>query len=415
MAPAFSLSAVQPYVNIQPNPQFAVDLMNALQYQPVRDLFGGLVEQYSSKAVEDMQCKISTMDSEITSLRNEIEELKQYSRRNALRVFNPDWRETDGEDTDNLILDMANDMMNLSLNQRDISRSHRVGKPNAQGTPRPILVKFATYRAREAVMQARSTVRASNIQINEDLTKHISALAFEAREAKRSGRILATHVYDGKVFVKGGSQYRSTTIYNTDDLESYIQNNPTYAQRTNPNTSHQRRGTSASAPQNKRSEHHAPGGRMADIRAAQRESQAGALRTAAERLKTPDASSNTASVPINNLSNQGATPHLPSQSGANLPANQLPDPASQSSANQSGSAGAMLSSDPDKTVPMGVMGTPSSSEMTSVKHDIPPAITTKTLGDEGAQDNSMELDSTSYCVPPTDAEVDTTGTNQDND
>ena len=56
------------YVNIQPNPQFAVDLINALQYQPVRDLFGGLVEQYSSKAVKDMQCKISTMDSEITSL-----------------------------------------------------------------------------------------------------------------------------------------------------------------------------------------------------------------------------------------------------------------------------------------------------------------------------------------------------------
>ena len=229
------------------------------------------------------------------------------------------------------------------------------------------------------------------------------------------GRILATHVYDGKVFVKGGSQYRSTTIYNTDDLESYIQNNPTYAQRTNPNTSHQRRGTSASAPQNKRSEHHAPGGRMADIRAAQRESQAGALRTAAERLKTQDASSNTASVPTNNLSNQGATPHLPSQPRANLPANQLPDPASQSSANQSGSAGAMMSSDPDKTVPMGLMGTPFSSEMTSVTHDIPPAITTKTPGDEGAQDSSMELDSTSHCVPPTDAEVDTTGTNQDND
>ena len=67
---------------------------------------------------------------------------------------------------------MARTHLKVDLQPEDISRSHLVGAPFAT-RPRPVLVKFSTYRARERVFKARSKLKHSGtgIFLNEDLTK----------------------------------------------------------------------------------------------------------------------------------------------------------------------------------------------------------------------------------------------------
>ena len=98
----------------------------------------------------------------------------------------------------------------------DIDRVHRVGRK--QGTPRPILVRFATYRARQGVYanrlrlnpkqrlgvpgrpweEAAATAKTSStptpspaqpVYINEDLTKIRATLLWHARQAKIGKKI----------------------------------------------------------------------------------------------------------------------------------------------------------------------------------------------------------------------------------
>lgn len=149
-----------------------------------------------------------------------IDELEQYGRRNALRVSN-EWPEVENENTDLLILSMANDQLGVQLEPTDISRSHRVGSSFAK-KPRPVLVKFTSYRARERVFRARTKLKNSgtNIFINEDLTKTRGQLAYNARKLKKDKAILDTWTYDCRVFVKNRAGV--TRVVNNDyDLDCH--------------------------------------------------------------------------------------------------------------------------------------------------------------------------------------------------
>ena len=93
------------------------------------------------------------------------------------------------------------------LNPEDISRSHRVGQPVNDGKPRPVLVKFTSYRARQKLFLKRSKLKGAkgvnaNVYINEDLCKARADLAYKARTARRQKLIADTWVFDGEVFVK---------------------------------------------------------------------------------------------------------------------------------------------------------------------------------------------------------------------
>ena len=152
--------------------------------------------------------------------RAELGDLQQYTRRNALRITNPAWRETDGEDTDSLVLELAA-QLNVDLQPWEISRSHRVGKP-VLGKVRPVLVKFIGYRSRQRLYKARKDLKRhtalKKVYINEDLTKATSELAFKARQLKRRGVIAETFTSDCKVFVKKFPGSNLVLIRNEDEL-----------------------------------------------------------------------------------------------------------------------------------------------------------------------------------------------------
>ena len=115
------------------------------------------------------------------------------------------------ENTDGQIISLVNDAMKLSppLQAHDIARSHRLGAPREGGRPRPIIVRFVSDKARDAVYRARSGLKVYNSQnreapvfVNDDLTNRRAKLAFDCRKLKKEKKIADTWTYNGKVVVK---------------------------------------------------------------------------------------------------------------------------------------------------------------------------------------------------------------------
>lgn len=130
---------------------------------------------------EELRKQLNEKDSEIEQLRLSLEQvrtsskeeiicrtddLEQYQRRDNLRVFGVP--ETEGEDTDHLIMDVAR-KVGEDIQLIDISRSHRVGPKTGQ-KPRPIIVKFVSYRDRSRLFHSKRKLKGSGITIREDLT-----------------------------------------------------------------------------------------------------------------------------------------------------------------------------------------------------------------------------------------------------
>ena len=215
------------------------DLKTALCDPDVLELISKAVAaQVSSqlrKEIAGLRDKVAEKDREILFLKDQIDSLEQYSRRNCLRISPVP--EVPSESTDDIVKTVAK-TIGVTLPDNAIDRSHRVGKVTAGGVnrDRPILVKFTSYKYKEAMMKARrglnkidatkifpdsqwpalparSTARVHRLYINEDLTRTRAEVAARARQLKRDGKLDDTWTRDGIIFVKkGDSVHRITTV-----------------------------------------------------------------------------------------------------------------------------------------------------------------------------------------------------------
>ncbi|CAF1168699.1 unnamed protein product [Didymodactylos carnosus] len=139
---------------------------------------GVLASQQSSTVDNptDVNLKLSQCDKEIRECKADMDKrmnyLEQYDRRTNLRFFGID--EMENENTNEIILQIA-ECLDIPVYEIDISRSQRVGKYNPQtSTPRPIIVRFTSYRSRELFYENRKYLSKSDyyyITVREDLTR----------------------------------------------------------------------------------------------------------------------------------------------------------------------------------------------------------------------------------------------------
>ena len=108
--------------------------------------------------------------------------------------------EKDGEDTDAIVMDTAR-KLNVPLDEKQIGRSHRVGR-RVPGKPRAIIVKFTSYNMRRKFYQARKRTTGSGVFISEDLTKRRSNIMYIARGLKRDNLIHSCWTTDGRMYVR---------------------------------------------------------------------------------------------------------------------------------------------------------------------------------------------------------------------
>ena len=106
----------------------------------------------------------------------------------------------------------------------DIDRSHRVGQPAFWTTPKGIIVKFSTYRARANFYRKRASLKGNkdfpNVFINESLTATRSKLFKLARKLVKDNRITQCWTYDGQVYLKDKND-KKCTVSKLSDLDKY--------------------------------------------------------------------------------------------------------------------------------------------------------------------------------------------------
>ncbi|KAL8562668.1 hypothetical protein ACOMHN_011239 [Nucella lapillus] len=126
---------------------------------------------------------------------------------------------------------MKTKAVGVDIPDHAIDRSHRVGR---QGTDRAVLVKFASYKYKQAFLKARSGLSkvdgkklfpaldwptapvsgsqrsagpsARRLYVNEDLTRIRADVARRARALKKAGKISDTWCRNGITFVKKGGE-----------------------------------------------------------------------------------------------------------------------------------------------------------------------------------------------------------------
>ena len=157
------------------------------------------------KRIKELSKKLETQSSEIHSLKQTANLQEQYSRRNCLRFFGI--KEQERENTDDVIVSLVNDVLKVPLTKSDIERSHRISsrqriqetsKKSKTSPPRPIIVKFISYRTRQTVLTNRRKLAGHHKSIQEDLTSMNAKLLSDAKKCRgvetawsSDGRIIA--------------------------------------------------------------------------------------------------------------------------------------------------------------------------------------------------------------------------------
>lgn len=196
--------------------------------EAVRETICNDLHQAFQTELDKKQAQLDEAMKQITSLRNEISSVhslldaqEQYSRRNCLRIHGiPE--SGDEASTDDLIVKLATEKLNVNITKDQIDRSHRISpkpRPNQSGVttgkPRAIIVKFSTYNIRHSFYKARVQLKGTGIYINEDLTTKRQELFTIAR---RNPNVKRSWTSDGTIFVVGEDGNRRK-IVNKSDLE----------------------------------------------------------------------------------------------------------------------------------------------------------------------------------------------------
>lgn len=194
--------------------------------------------------VKNKDQQICQLEDRIKAIEITIDEQEQYSRGCSLRVTG--LPEMSDERLMDRFLVMANTKMNLTIDEDDIEKIHRIGvvKP---GRIRSIIVKMKNYNMKTKVLKAKGNLRKtrttvyqhdaeshtppegvnlemvtedfSKVFINEDLTKARSHLLWLARLKKKNKQINDCWSFNGKIMIKN-KQNQIKQIKCETDLES---------------------------------------------------------------------------------------------------------------------------------------------------------------------------------------------------
>ena len=132
-----------------------------------QEIFDGVT--FDMTKSESIETHNIALKENIKKLKEEIDNLEQYSRRNCILIHGV--KESNKEVTDDLAREIFNTKLHLDVNVQDLDRSHRIGR-KTPGKTRPIIVKFATYNRRREVFSTKKNLKGSKITITESLTSN---------------------------------------------------------------------------------------------------------------------------------------------------------------------------------------------------------------------------------------------------
>ena len=208
-------------------PPWALVMMNSLKglFEVLKgyDALEKRIEQLESfKEISENTTSFLVTDSlleKVKMLEQKIDDHEQRSRNQCLLIHGIE--EKDKEDTDVLAVQVATEL-DISITVDDIARSHRLGpkktiretRQNRIEKPRPIIVRFCSYRIRQTVFQSKKKLKGKPISITENLTK--SRMMLYKKVLAKFGKGNCWTV-EGRIFVK--RKDGNVVINSVDDIE----------------------------------------------------------------------------------------------------------------------------------------------------------------------------------------------------
>jgi len=161
--------------------------------------------------------KIELLEKQYSAVKQELDDMVIYMRRDNVIIngLTEQFAEVAGQ-TDTVVdetsatsekvfLEFCNSKLGLTIDPKDISVAHRLGKKRI-GVARPIIVRFSNRKTRDLIMSEKKKLRqrsgAGNIYINEHLTEVNAKLFSSARALWRNNKLAGTWTRNGRVFVK---------------------------------------------------------------------------------------------------------------------------------------------------------------------------------------------------------------------
>ncbi|KAK9709897.1 hypothetical protein QE152_g26364 [Popillia japonica] len=182
------------------------------------------LEQKLEQVFGTVENKISRMFEECIILRNKMDSLEQYTRRNSIRLFGVP--EQENEDTLKLVKEILTEKMELPETCFLIDRCHRLKSKNASknnatnARPNAIIIKFMSYNAKMSVNQRKKALKGTGWVITDDLTSN-RASKNNATNARPNAIIIKFMSYNAKMSVNQRKKaLKGTGWVITDDLTS---------------------------------------------------------------------------------------------------------------------------------------------------------------------------------------------------
>ena len=128
--------------------QQLIDLTKSVKY--ISEQFDEYEKDRKEKEeiIKNLEGKMNNLTETVAKLVKQANNQEQYSRRNCLLVH--DLPETTLENTDNLVITMFKNEMDIEMFSDDTDRSHRIGKQKDDSNKvRSVIVKFTRYNDRK--------------------------------------------------------------------------------------------------------------------------------------------------------------------------------------------------------------------------------------------------------------------------
>ena len=107
-------------------------------------------------------------------------------------------KESENEDTDVIVKEILNELLQEKFANVDIDRSHQIGTIKNIKQSRSIIIKFARYNIRNRVFKNKKKVRDTAISITESLTRKRMQMLTKARSEFLFKNVLTQ---EGKILV----------------------------------------------------------------------------------------------------------------------------------------------------------------------------------------------------------------------
>ena len=154
-------------------------------------------ESFSGR-IKTLEKKVAHLEKEHKRVESELDANQMYSRRNNLIIHGI--AETRDENTDAVEINFLKSELNLSLTERDLDRSHRLGKRDeSKKRPRPIIIKFLRHNDKHLIYSKKKLLKNKPFLITESLTPNRLALYKAAREKYGNSNVWTN---DGRIKFK---------------------------------------------------------------------------------------------------------------------------------------------------------------------------------------------------------------------